>query len=151
MTLIGSPESGVSRSSYKSFTFDGTAGKGAIGNCTLFTITGAVHVVSIDAVCTTTVTVDGGTGTASLSLGVTNATTTFIAATTANTITSTNKHWKDTTPVANAAAQAAGQQDIVISQNVVAAVTSSGTQLVNGGVIQFRVVWFPVTSDGTVA
>lgn len=132
------------------FTFTGAAGFGAIGNCTLFTITGAVHIVSLDAVVDTTVTVDGGTGTASLSLGVTNATTLFIAAAAANTLTSTNKHWQSTTPTANGIAQAAAQQDIDISQNIVAAVTSTGTQLVNGGAIAFRVVWFPVTSGASL-
>lgn len=136
--------------SLKTFTFDGTAGFGAIGNCTLFTTTGAVHIVSIDAVVTTTVTVDGGTGTASLSLGVTNATTLFVGTTTASGLTSTNKHWQSTTPTANGIAQAAAQQDIDISQNIVAAVTSTGTQKVNGGVVDFRVVWFPITANGVL-
>lgn len=138
--------SGFVKTNYKSLTFTGAAGFGAIGNCTVFTTTGAVHVISLDAVVNTTVTVDGGTGAASLNLGVTNAVTLFVGATTANTLTSTNKHWQSTTPTANGIAQAAAQQDINISQNIVAAVTSSGTQLVNGGVIEFRVVWYPITA-----
>ena len=140
----------ITKMALKTITFTGAAGLGAIGNCSLFTVTGGVHIVSIDAVVTTTVTVDGGTGTASLSLGVTNSTTLFIGATTANTLTSTNKHWQSTTPTANGIAQAAAQQDIDISQTIVAAVTSSGTQLVNGGVIDLRVVWYPITSGASL-
>lgn len=138
------------KNTYKSITFTGAAGFGAIGNCQLYTVTGAVHIVSIDAVVNTTVTVDAGTGAASLNLGVTNTITLFVGATTANTLTSTNKHWQSTTPTANGIAQAATQQDIDISQNIVAGVTSSGTQLVNGGVIEFRVIWYPITSGASL-
>ena len=139
------------RNRYIEFTFTGAAGFGAIGNCTLFTVTGAIHIVSIDAVVSSSVTVDGGTGTASLSLGIVNNTTLFNgAAISAVTLTSTNKHWQSITPTANGIAQAATQQDIDISQNIVAAVTSSGTQLVNGGAIEFRVVWFPITAVGAL-
>lgn len=143
-------EAGFVKNFLKSLTFTGAAGLGAVGNCVLFTVTGAIHLVSIDAVCKTTVTVDGGTGAASLSLGIVNSTVLFIAATTANTITSTDKHWQSATPTANGIAQAAAQKDIDISQNIVAAVTSSGTQIVNGGVIDFRVIWFPISSDGNL-
>lgn len=144
------PNTDFIKNAYKSFTFTGAAGFGAIGNCVVYTVTGAVHIVSIDVVDNTTVTVDGGTGAASISLGVTNATTLFIGATTANTLTSTNKHWQSTTPTANGIAQAAAQQDIDISQNIVIAVTSSGTQLVNGGVVETRVIWYPITSGATL-
>ena len=149
MKIMRSPDS-ITFSAPKLFTFTGAAGFGAVGNCTLFTITGGVHIVSIDAIVDTTVTVDGGTGTASLSLGVTNLTTLFVAATTANALTSTNKHWQSATPTANGIAQLAAQQDIDISQNVVAAVTSTGTQIVNGGAIAFRVIWYPITANGLV-
>ena len=139
------------RLSQNTFTFTGAAGFGAIGNCTLYTTTGAIHVVSIDAVVKTTLTVDGGTGTASLSLGIVNATTLFNgAAVAATALTSTNKHWQSATPTANGIAQGATQQDINISQNIVAAVTSSGTQLINGGAIEFAVVWYPITAGASL-
>ncbi len=137
--------------SYKKLTFTGAAGLGAIGNCILFTVTGAVHIVSIDAVVNTTVTVDGGTGAASLSYGIVNATTLFGgAAVSAVALTSTNKHWQTATPTANGIAQNATGQDIDISQNIVCAVTSSGTQVVNGGAIEWRVLWFPITDGASL-
>src|SRR3990167_9586968 len=96
------------RNNYKLFTFTGAAGFGAIGNCTVFTVTGAVHIVSIDSVVKVSVTVDGGTGTASLSLGIVNSTTLFNgAAISAVNLTSTNKHLQSITPTANGIAQAA--------------------------------------------
>ena len=136
------------RTVQKAITFDGTAGKGAIGNVIYFTITGAVHVVSIDAVCTQDCNVDGGTGAASLSLGVVNATTLFIAATTATTITLANGLWYSTTPNTNGIALPATMKDIAIKQNIVIAVTSSGTQLVNTGTIVLTVHYVPSTSNG---
>jgi hypothetical protein len=145
------PNNDFVRNAYKSFTFTGAAGFGAIGNCTVFTVTGGIHIVSVDVVVDTTVTVDGGTGAASLSYGVTNSTTllggTAIAAT---GLTSTNKHWQTTTPTANGIAQNALQKDIDISQNIVYAVTSTGTQLVNGGVLEMRVIWYPITAGATL-
>ena len=139
------------RYSHITFTFDGTAGKGAIGNCVLFTITGAIHVVAIDAVVNTTLTVDGGTGAASLSLGTTGLTTLFVAATTATLLTSTNKLWYSITPNASGIALAAAYKDIAIQQNVVAAVTSSGTQLIDGGVLEVTIAWYPTTTNANVA
>lgn len=133
------------------FTFDGTAGKGAIGNCTLFTVTGGIHVVAINAVVNTTLTVDGGTGAASLSLGTTGSTALFVAATTATLLTSTNKLWYSATPNASGIALPATMKDIAIQQNIVAAVTSSGTQLINGGILEVTLLWVPATSDGNVA
>ena len=141
----------ITKLALKRFTFTGAAGFGAIGNCVLFTVTGAVHIVSIDAVVDTTLTVDGGTGAASIGLGVVNSTLIFVGSTTATALTSTNKHWQSTTPTANVIAQAAAQQDIDISQNIVSAVTSTGTQLVNGGVVDYRIVWFPISQGATVA
>ena len=149
MDIVKGPD--FIKNAYKSFTFTGAAGFGAIGNCTVFTTTGAVHIVSVDVVVNTTVTVDGGTGAASLSYGVTNATTLLGgAAVTANTLTSTNKHWQSATPTANGIAQGAAQQDIDISQNIVYAVTSSGTQLVNGGVLEMRIIYYPITAGASL-
>src|SRR3972149_11248235 len=90
----------VVRQSFKSLTFTGAAGLGAIGNCTLFTVTGKVHIVSIDPTIKTTLTVDGGTGAASLSLGVTGSTVLFAAAVVATTLTSTHALWYTTATAA---------------------------------------------------
>ena len=148
MSSFGS--AGVVRRSFISFTFTGAAGFGAIGNCTLFTITGAIHVVSIDAAVFTSLGVDGGTGAASLSLGTTGTTTLFVAATTATLLTSTNKLWYSATPNANGIALPAAMKDIAVQQNLVAAVTSTGTQLINAGVLQVTVLWVPISSNAAV-
>ena len=132
----------------KAITFDGTAGNGAIGNVVYFTITGAVHVVSWDAVVEVTVGVDGGTGVASCSLGTTGTTTLFVAATTATLLTTTNKLWYSATPNANGIALPATYKDIAVQQNLVLAVTSSGTQKVNAGRIRLTVSYLPTTADG---
>jgi len=148
MTNLGS--SPIVNRSFISFTFDGSAGKGAIGNCTLFTTTGGIHVVSIDAVVLTSLGVDGGTGAASLSLGTTGTTTLFIAATTATLLTSTNKLWYSATPNAAGIALPAAMKDIAIQQNIVAAVTSSGTQLINAGVLEVTVLWVPISGNSAL-
>ncbi len=140
----------LTREATKTVTFTGAAGLGAVGNVSLFTVTGAVHIVSIDNVVDTTVTVDGGTGAASVKLGVVGSLSLFIGALLANLLTSTNKHWQSTTPTAAGIAQAAAQQDIDISGNIVIEVTSTGTQIVNGGAITSKVVWFPITPGSTL-
>ena len=147
-TNLGS--SPVVRHSFKSFTFTGAAGFGALGNCTIFTTTGGIHVVSIDAFIFTSLGVDGGTGAASLSLGTTGTTTLFVAATTATSLLSTTPLWYSATPNTNGIALPAGMKDIAIQQNIVAAVTSSGTQLINAGVLQVTVMWIPIASTSAV-
>src|SRR3972149_206578 len=98
-TLTSSgPGSPIVRKTFKLLTFTGAAGLGAIGNCTLFTVTGGIHVVSIDAFVKTSLGVDGGTGAASLSLGTTGTTTLFVAATTATSLLSTAPLWFSATP-----------------------------------------------------
>lgn len=150
MSYFNNAPPAITTMSYKSFTFTGGALFGAVGNCALFTTTGGVHVVSMDAVCSTTVTVDGGTGTASIKLGVVGSLSLFIGVMSAVLLTSTNKHWQSTTPTAGGIAQAAAQQDIDISGNIVMEVTSTGTQVVNGGTVEFRVVWFPITAGASL-
>ena len=132
----------------KSITFTGAAGLGAIGNVTYFTLTGNVHVVSLDAVIETSLTEDGGTGASSCSLGVTGATTLFVAAVLSSSLVSTTPLWYSATPNATGIALPAAYKDIAIAANIVLAVTSSGTKLVNGGKITLTVTYVPITSDG---
>ena len=154
MTMLGGgqgyPSDPRLKFTRKIFTFTGAAGFGAIGNCVLFTVTDAVHLVSVDAAVDTTLTVDGGTGAASLSLGTTGTTTLFVAATTATLLTSTNKLWYSATPNAAGIALPAIEKDIAIQQNIVVAVTSSGTQLVNAGRVRVAVTYIPITEDGSL-
>lgn len=130
----------------KTITFDGTSGKGAVGTFDLFTLTGRVVVVSFEAYCGTTVSVDGA-GTASMQAGVENDTDLFIPTTQADTIDA-DEHWLDATPTANGKALAAANKDIAISQNIQGEVTTTDAQKVDGGVVVFTVWYIPSTDDG---
>ena len=141
---------GITNLSTKTLTFTGAAGLGAIGNCTLFTITGKIHVVAIDATVKTTVGVDGGTGAASLSLGVTGSTVLFSAAVVATTLTTTAALWY-TTATAGGIALPAAYKDISVMADIVAAVTSSGTQKVTSGALEVTLLWVPISSTGAVS
>jgi hypothetical protein len=137
--------------SSKEITFTGAAGYGAVGNVVYFTVTGAVHIVSIDAVVTTSLGVDAGAGVASVSLGTTGNTTLFVAATTATSLTTTARLWYSNAPSTNGIALPATMKDIAIKQNIVIAVTTTGAQLVDEGAIVLTVTWLPITSDGNLA
>lgn len=145
------PVTSVVRKVQKSITFTGAAGLGAIGNVTYFTLTGKVHVVSLDAVIETSLTEDGGTGVSSCSLGVTGATALFVAAVLSSSLVSTTPLWYSATPNATGIALAAAYKDIAIAANIVLAVTSTGTKLVNGGKITLTVTYVPITSNGSLA
>ena len=107
-------------------------------------------VVAIAPFCTTDVTVDGGTGTATLQVGVANATTLFISATTPADIDA-NEFWVDTTPDPNGIALPAALKEIAITQDIQAEVVNgAGTQKVNAGVIRIDVWWMPLSNDGLV-
>ena len=136
----------------KRFTFTGAAGFGALGACTIFTVSGGIHVVSIDATVVTTLTVNGGTGTSQLSLGVTNGTADFIALTNSTALTSTDRHWVSATPTADSIPQVAAMKDIVLSQNIIGTslATAAGTQIITGGVIDFTVIWYPTTTGASL-
>lgn len=142
----------ITKLALKRATFTGAAGFG--GDATalqLFTVTGAVHIVSLDAVVVTSVALQAGTGTPLLSLGVASLVAKFIADTTATALVSTAEHWVDATPDADAIAQVAAMQDIGISENIIMKPTIPGTALINAGVIDFRVVWYPITTGASLA
>ena len=133
----------------KTITFDGTAGKGAIGNAIWFTVTGSVLIEIIVGF----VPAAGLAGaTATITLGVEGRTNQFIAATTA-TLLAAGSIWVDATPDTSAIAiptalqytaiiaASAGANDIA-SQVAVAAVT--------GGVLRIDIYWRPLSSDGNV-
>ena len=151
INVSGADIPGVVSKVQKSITFTGATGYGAIGNVVYFTITGAVHVVSLDAVIETSLTEDAGTGVSSCSLGVVNATTLFIAAALSSVLLSSAPLWyTGTAPSANGVALDAKYKDIAIAQNIVLAVTSTGTRKVIGGVITLTVTYMPITSIGSL-
>ena len=126
----------------KEITFTGAADLGAIGNVPLFTVTGEVLIAVMVPFCTTTLV----GATATLALGVTGATTLFIAATTA-TLILINNFWMDTAPDPNGVAVPAALKDIAITDNIVGTV---GTAAITAGVIRIDGYWIPLSSDANV-
>lgn len=135
------------KQNFKTVTFTGAAGAGAVGTVTIFTVTGRIYVHRLTAFCTTLLTEAGATAT--ISLGVTGSTSFFIANTNAVDIDA-NEWWFDTTPDAAGfdISSSAGMFSSVINANVIATV---GTQAVNAGVIVFEMLWEPILPGSTVA
>jgi len=116
--------------------FDGT------GNpVSLFTVTGTVE-LSIIAVCTTSLTIDGG---ATVEVG-TAITTAGLIAQTAGDAIDINEIWHDASPDASVELTSVITRKIV-SDDVILTVATAN---VNTGVIKFIVKWAPISSDGNV-
>lgn len=126
----------------KLITFTGAADLGAVGAVPLFTVTGAVMVDKIMAVCET----DLVGATATLALGVTGATTLLIAATTATDI-DVDELWVSNAPNATGIALPAGLQNILIHQNIIGTVA---TAAITAGAIRLVVLYTPISLDGEV-
>jgi len=124
----------------KTVAFDGTAGNGAVGTVNLFTITGAVWVVSAFATCSESV----AGATATIQLGITGATNTFIPSTTATSI-SVNTVWADNGP---SIAEGTGLSRIIGASNTLLA--TIGTANITDGTLTFYVLWRPLSSDGNI-
>lgn len=132
------------RQTQKSVTFDGTAGLGAVGTVSLFTVTGEVLVVALVPKCTTLLT--EAAPTATLALGVTGSTALFIAATNATDIDA-EEFWVDTTPDANGIAVPAALKDIAITDNIIGTVAA---QAIDSGAIDFNLLWIPLSPGASV-
>jgi len=116
--------------------YDGT------GNpATLFTVTGSVE-LSIIAICTTTLTIDGG---ATVEVGTALSTAGLIAQT-AGDAPDINEIWHDASPDASVELTSVITRKIV-SQDVILTVATAN---VLTGVIKFMVKWAPISSDGNV-
>lgn len=114
----------------KTVNFNGTAGRGAIGNVPVFTVGGYVLIEKITAVCTGSLVGP----LAQISLGVVGATSMLIASTLA-------------TPVSGGASVPASMLNVVSKANVVGTVTAAD---ITGGSMRFTVLWRPVSASGTV-
>lgn len=134
-----------SRKLRKTITFDGSAGSGAVGTVLVGTVTGEVVIKRIIPYCTTDLTQASATATASL--GVTSKAALFIASTTATAIDA-NEFWVDSGPDPNGIAIPAALKDIAITDNIIITV---GSQAINGGVLEFDIVWEPISEDGDVS
>lgn len=144
LSNLANPQNAPQNITRKTVTFTGGAGAGAVGSVALFTVTGEVLIKSITAFCTTLLA--EAAPTATLALGVTGATTLFIAATNAVDIDA-DEFWVDATPDANGIAIPAALKDIIITQNIIGTVAA---QNITSGVIRFDVVWQALSPDGNL-
>lgn len=129
----------------KTITFTGAANMGAAGdNVSIFTVTGEVMIAFMVPFCTTLL--DEAAGGATISLGVTNSVALFIAAT-ASVDIDADEFWVDNAPDPYGVALPAGLQNIVITDDIVAACAVQDT---DAGVIRFDCFWRPLSSDGKV-
>lgn len=126
-------------------TFTGAASLGAVGNLPLFTITGQVIVLTVGGVVTTNL---AGAG-ATLALGVTGSTSLFIGATTATTMLTTAALWVSTTPTANGIAlpAAVSGNGTLIETNLVGTVAVAA---ITSGVLRVDVWWAPWSANGAL-
>ena len=125
----------------KTITFTGAADLGAIGNVPLLNVTGEIEIDVIVGFCTT----DLVGATATLSLGITNSTAFFIAATLATDLDA-NDFWIDATPEANGVLLLVNVGS-AITQNIIGTVA---TAAITGGVLRIDIYWRPLSSDGNI-
>lgn len=140
----------------KTITFDGSAGNGAVGEVTLFTVTGIVVVNLIMSQCVTDLT--EAAATATISLGTTTTPQAFNQNINAVDIDAGEfVGGGDTTPAGGGLTLkhhiiAAGQVnniavDVVCDEDIVWTI---GTQNVNGGSITTYLQWTALSQDGRV-
>ena len=122
----------------KSLTFDGTAGKGATGTITLFTVTGTVAMICFGVGTVNLVSAGGGT----LALGVAASAATFVASQTATALTAGLLLAGAPAAVANYLTT-----KLVNSSNVIATVS---TAAITGGAVDFYCLWRPISDGATV-
>lgn len=129
----------------KTVTFTGAATLGQAGTTTTwFTITGTVLIERLVPVCT--VNLGEALATATITLGVTDATAFFNAATNSVDIDA-GDFWFDATPTeVNALAVPAGFKDIAIIDDDI--VSACATQNTNAGAIRIDVYWRPLSATG---
>jgi len=132
------------RKATKSVTFDGSAGGGAVGSVSYFTVTGEVLVCFIVPFCTASLT--EAAATATIKLGVPGQSSLFVPTTNAVEI-DINEFWLDASPSVGGQALAAENKDTAISANIELTVAA---QNVNGGTLRIDCFWYPLSSDGLV-
>jgi hypothetical protein len=134
------------RRAVKTVTFDGTAGKGAVGTVACFTVTGDVLIMLASAKCITDLT--EAAATASITWGITGSTALFAPNPTGGaTDLDAGEFWVDATPNLYGVAVPAAQKDIEINQNIILTIA---TQAVNGGSLRMVILWAALSDDGNV-
>ena len=128
----------------KTITFDALGvTTGAVGECPLFTVTGAVF-VRMFVHCTTTLTEGGATTT--IEIGITGQTTLVMAQINAVDL-DIGEIWGNAAPADGIALAAWTGQVIGGSEDIFMKVT---VDTIDGGVAEFACFWTPVSSDGLV-
>jgi hypothetical protein len=126
-------------------TFANSSGNGAVGDVTIFTVTGRIWLLGLTAFCT-----DGlaeAAGTATVQLGTAAVDGALIAVVNAVDI-DTNEWWMDGTPAAELVQMNAAQVDVLISSDIVVKVVA---QALTGGTIVFDAWYKAVTSNGRLS
>lgn len=136
-------DAGLPRIARKTVTFTGAAGAGAVGQVTVFTVTGRVLVKSLSAYCTA----DLAGATATLSLGTAANVTGFIGVTTATDVDS-GEFWLTTTPTAGLLALPAALKDIAVSANITIDVLTAN---ITAGTLIIVAEYVPISTDGAIA
>lgn len=125
----------------KTITFS-TANAAASDSITLFTTTGRVLVKFASAFCSTSLTVSAGT---TLEWGTGNNASAWVSQTDP-TLIDVNEFWNDATPELQTAIAIVDRN---LSANSVLAVGAGGD--ITAGVIEFAVLWVPISSNGNLA
>lgn len=141
----------------KTIAFDGTAGNGAVGTVTVFTIAGRVFVHKFGAFCTESLA--EAAPTASITCGTTSQVTGFFANPTGGATDLALNDWWGAAAAAtvpglssaglNATSGATGSaQDKWCSENIILTI---GTQNVTNGTLIFDIWYEPVTDGATLS
>lgn len=151
VSIIGSAD--TLKRAQKSITFDGSAGNGAIGSVSLFTVTGLVIVRYTIVKCTADLTEDAINAT--VAYGITNSTGCFNQAHDIDDLTNgVFFGGGDLTPAAGCVAlniaTSSGQinntlMDYIIEDDIIFTVATAN---VDGGTLTAYVVWEPLSNDG---
>ncbi len=131
----------------KTVTFLGTANVGAIGDVPLFTVTGEILIVALVPKCTTNLVENGATVT--MSLGITTGVALFIAATEPEDIDA-DDIWTAVAPTLSGIALPAALKDVVVAGDVNDILATIANDTITGGVLEFTLLWRPLSADGAV-
>ena len=130
----------IVKKTFKTITFDGTSGNGAVGTVALATITGGVRIESMSCLCSTLL----AGATATIECGTASNTAGLIAQTTATEIDA-DEFWQDATPEARISPAIKEQ---LVSNDLILTI---GTADITAGVLEFCFEWVPSTTNGNLA
>lgn len=151
MQILKKPPFGL-RHSRATVAFDGTAGNGAVGTVTVFTITGRVWVETFLAFCTEDLASAGG---GTIQAGTTSDPDGFVPSTTATDIDN-NEWWSSATPAPGAVSvpnnNTGGLTTLLRRKQMSeSAILTIGTGDITNGTIIFDVWWMPITDNGALS